>query len=309
MTSLSPYRGRFAPTPSGPLHMGSLLTAVLSWLDARAHNGAWLLRIDDLDTARCSPQHTQCILQQLRAHGLHWDGPVYYQSQALDHYADAVQQLCAQGHCFACTCTRKALRSAAASGAFGPVYPGTCRSRVISTATETTGAAAIRMRVPDGAVHVEDDWRGKQRYDWQHDIGDVVLRRRDGIYGYALACAVDEAQMAITHVVRGADLLAATPVHWHVLHCLGHLPPRSRHGPLVLRNDGAKLSKQNHARAIDPTQATANLKQCLGWLGIPQHLTRAGAAPEIVLQTAVEFWRQRNAALLLRADVTSEGAQ
>ncbi|WP_420426829.1 tRNA glutamyl-Q(34) synthetase GluQRS [Algiphilus sp.] len=308
MTTSPRYRGRFAPTPSGPLHLGSLLTAVLSWLDARAHDGDWYLRIDDLDTARCSPQHTQTILQQLQAHGLHWDGAVHYQSHALDSYKDALQQLCAAGHCFACVCTRKTLRESARAGAFGPVYPGTCRARTVSSLMQAPERTAIRMRVPEGTTRVEDDWRGAQCYDWQQDIGDIILRRRDGIYGYALACAVDEARMGITHVVRGADLLAATPVHWHVMRCLGWRTPRSRHGPVVLRPDGAKLSKQNHARPIESEGAIANLQRCLSWLGMPRHIIQETRSPEALLQAAVARWKTLQTTTFLHADVCTDAA-
>jgi len=307
MTHAPPYRGRFAPTPSGPLHRGSLLTALLSWLDARAHNGQWLLRIDDLDTARCNPQHTATIQHQLEAHGLTWDGPVDYQSAALDTYESALQTLCEAGHCFACACTRKTLRASAGAGAFGPVYPGTCRASVLHDALAPDGMA-VRMRAPDGSVMLDDDWRGTLRYDWQGDIGDVVLRRRDGIYGYALACAVDEARLGITHVVRGADLLAATPVHWHVLCCLGHTPPRSRHGPVLLRPDGAKLSKQNHARAIDAASASRNLYHCLQSVGIALDTALQHETPETMLHHALALWRDFPAAEKLGADIVTHAA-
>lgn len=301
------YRGRFAPTPSGPLHLGSLLTALLSWLDARAHDGQWFLRIDDLDSARCNPQHTETILRQLEAHGLVWDGPVDYQSAALESYEAALQTLCADGHCFACACTRKTLRASAGAGAFGPVYPGTCRASVLHAALAPDGMA-VRMRAPQGTVELEDDWRGTLRYDWQADIGDMVLRRRDGIFGYALACAVDEARLGITHVVRGADLLAATPVHWHVLRCLGHTPPRSRHGPILLRPDGAKLSKQNHARAIDAGCASRNLQRCLQSLGIAVDDHLQHEPPEALLRHALPLWRDFRPAEKLRADIVANVA-
>lgn len=287
--------------------MGSLLTALLSWLDARAEDGQWFLRIDDLDSARCNPQHSATIQRQLEAHGLFWDGPVDYQSAALPAYEAALQQLCETGHCFACACTRKTLRATAWMGAFGTVYPGTCRASSLSQATAPDGMA-VRLRVPQGTVELQDDWRGTLRYDWQADIGDFMLRRRDGIFGYALACAVDEARLGITHVVRGADLLAATPVHWHVLQCLGHAPPRSRHGPVLLRADGAKLSKQNHARAIESARATQNLVRCLQHLGLPIADALRNETPEALLHHAIALWKDVDPTRKLGDDIVVNAA-
>ncbi len=294
MTASHPvYRGRFAPTPSGPLHLGSLLTALLSYLDARAAGGAWLLRIDDLDGPRCDPAHNDRILHQLEAHGLYWDEAPRYQSAHRAEYVEALAELRAAGRVYGCDCTRRRLKDESTTGAWGPVYSGRCRSRGL--ADDGDDGLALRLRAPVGAARLEDDWQGVLRGDWQRDVGDFVLQRRDGIPGYALACAVDERAMGITHVVRGADLLVPTFMHWAVLDALRHARPRSRHGPLLQRADGAKLSKQNHAAPIDETQAAASLLWCCGWLGVAPKEADAGSAPADILDAAVVSWRARTA--------------
>lgn len=286
------YRGRFAPTPSGPLHLGSLLTAVLSYLDARASGGEWCLRIDDLDSARIDPAHSARILAQLEAHGLEWDGAPYYQSAQRAAYAEALEALQARGRLFGCDCTRRRLKDENRVGAWGPVYAGRCRERALLQNMDPA-ALALRLHAPHGPAVLHDDWQPPLEGDWQRDVGDVVLRRRDGVYGYALASAIDEQRMGITHVVRGADLLSATLMHWAVLDALGHPRPRSRHGPLLLRADGAKLSKQNHAEAIDEADASAALLRCCAWLGLSPDGVEVGDPPSRILQAAVALWRER----------------
>lgn len=294
MTAFHPaYRGRFAPTPSGPLHLGSLLTALLSYLDARAAGGAWLLRIDDLDGPRCDPAHSERILRQLEAHGLYWDEAPRYQSAHRAEYEEALAELHAAGRVYGCDCTRRRLKEESATGAWGPVYSGRCRDRGL--ADDGDEGLALRLRAPVGPARLEDDWQDVLKGDWQLDVGDFVLLRRDGIPGYALACAVDERAMGITHVVRGVDLLAPTLMHWAVLDALGHPRPRSRHGPLLQRADGAKLSKQNHAAPIDEKQATASLLRCCRWLGVAPTEADAGSAPADILEAAVAGWRARAA--------------
>lgn len=294
MTASHPvYRGRFAPTPSGPLHLGSLLTALLSYLDARANGGAWLLRIDDLDGPRCDPAHSDRILRQLEAHGLYWDEAPRYQSAHRNEYIEALAELRAAGRVYGCDCTRRRLKEESAMGAWEPVYSGRCRDRRL--ADSDAEGLALRLRSPAGPVRLEDDWQGALGGDWQLDVGDFVLQRRDGIPGYALACAVDERAMGITHVVRGADLLAPTLMHWAVLDALGSPRPRSRHGPLLQRADGAKLSKQNHAAPIDETQAAASLLRCCGWLGVAPQEADADNAPADILEAVVANWGARSA--------------
>lgn len=288
------YRGRFAPTPSGPLHMGSLLTALLSYLDARAHDGVWMLRIDDLDAARCDPAHIDTIRHQLEAHALAWDGPVYRQSQAGSRYREALATLRQADSIYGCDCTRRRLREHALAGSFGPVYDGRCAHRHLLTEAPDS-ALALRMRVPPGEAQLTDDWHGALAANQRADIGDFVLQRRDGIPGYALASAVDEAAMGITHVVRGSDLLHATFMHWCVLDALGLPCPRSRHGPLLVRADGAKLSKQNHAAPLATEIAAANLLACCRILEVVPDGAERADDPAAIVAGAVAIWRERTA--------------
>ena len=281
------YRGRFAPTPSGPLHLGSLLTALASWLCARVAGGDWLLRIDDLDTARCDPAWTARILRQLEAHGLHWDEAPRYQSQHTDDYAAALARLEDSHRLYACDCSRARLRaSALRKGMEGPVYDGHCRDRHLPPAGH-----ALRLRTDAGTQAFDDGWQGLQRCDPAEHIGDFIVRRRDGIVGYQLACAVDEQAQGITEVVRGADLLGSTFMQRQIGAALGYVSPRYRHLPVLVGSDGRKLSKQNHARAIDESAAGMRLHQCLRWLGQKPPDALATASVEEVLSWAVQHWR------------------
>lgn len=279
----SGYRGRFAPTPSGPLHLGSLLTAVASFVHARSQGGTWLLRIDDLDRARCPPGAAARIRRQLDAHGLHWDEPPRVQGAHLDEYAAALERLASAGAVYGCTCTRAALRARALPGPDGPVYPGTCRDASAARGSQ-------RLRVGDGRWCFDDGWQGRQCRDPGREVGDFVVRRADGVFAYQLACAVDEHAQGITEVVRGADLLGSTFQQRWVLERLGWRPPAYRHLPVLLGPDGRKLSKQNHAAPVDGRRAAANLVHCLALLqqNPPAQLRRAGV-PE-VLAWAIAHW-------------------
>src|SRR5690348_16249186 len=211
-----PYRGRFAPTPSGPLHLGSLLTALASWLAARSAGGAWLLRIDDLDRARCPKGTDAVILRQLEAHGLDWDEAPRYQTRHLEEYREALRQLERSGRLYACTCSRATLKQGATPGPGGPVYPGTCRD-----AARDPAHASLRARVDDAELCFDDAWQGRQCRPLAREVGDFVVRRADGQPSYQLACAIDEHAQGITHVVRGADLLGSTFCQRWVLGQLG----------------------------------------------------------------------------------------
>lgn len=278
-----PYRGRFAPTPSGPLHLGSLLTALASYLQARRRGGAWLLRIDDLDRARCPAGMTDQILRQLGAHALQWDEAPRRQSEHLDAYRDALETLRRQGLLYACTCTRAALKTSSPPGPDGPVYPGTCRA---------AGAArgSLRARVPAGRLCFDDAWQGRQCCDLRSEIGDFVARRADGVPSYQLACAVDEHAQRITEVVRGADLLGSTfQQRWLMLQ-LGIAPPTCRHLPVLVDAQGRKLSKQNRAAPVTGADASLNLVRCLRALGQEVAPGLERAAPAEVLARAVAQW-------------------
>jgi glutamyl-Q tRNA(Asp) synthetase len=286
MTVHPPYRGRFAPTPSGPLHLGSLLTALASWLHVRSAGGEWLLRVDDLDTERCKPQHTVQILQQLEQHGLYWDGSPRYQSRHVDEYAAALERLQSTDQVYACNCTRARLRLLTRTADEEPVYDGHCRGLQLPHARH-----ALRLRVGAREVSFDDGIQGPQRCQLQTDVGDFVLRRRDGVHGYQLACAVDEHAQRITQVVRGADLLGSTFRQLHVLDTLGFARPAYRHLPVLTDRRGSKLSKQNHATPISAHAAGESLWQCLAWLGQapPQALRRAPA--QELIAWALPHWR------------------
>jgi glutamyl-Q tRNA(Asp) synthetase len=264
------YRGRFAPSPTGLLHAGSLVAALASWLDARAHDGAWLVRIEDIDAARCVPGADAAILAQLAALGLVPDEPPVWQSARSALYDDALAHLLARGRAYPCGCTRADIALAlAARGASRArhgelVYPGTCRDGL-----HGKPARAVRLRT-DTATHVEwfDRRLGAQQQDVSHAVGDFVLKRADGLWAYQLAVVVDDAAQGITHVVRGEDLADNTPRQIHLQRELGLPTPRYLHVPLVLGADGEKLSKQNGARPIDASAPLVVLNAAARVLGL-----------------------------------------
>ncbi len=264
------YRGRFAPSPTGLLHAGSLVAALASWLDARSRGGHWLVRIEDVDTPRCVPGTDAAILAQLAALGLVPDEPPVWQSTRSALYAHALARLLAQGHAYACACTRAdILQALAARGAARErhaelVYPGTCRDGL-----HGKPARALRLRT-DGAVHVEwqDRRLGAQQQDVTRAVGDFVLKRADGLWAYQLAVVVDDAAQGITHVVRGADLADNTPRQIHLQRVLGLATPSYLHTPLVPGADGEKLSKHNGARPVDTSDPLRVLKAAALVLGL-----------------------------------------
>lgn len=269
------YCGRFAPTPSGPLHFGSLVTALAGFLDARHAGGRWLLRIDDLDRERSRPEHTATILRQLEAHGLLWDGPVHHQCSHLAAYEAALNQLLRAGVCYRCDCTRARLAAESRPGPDDPVYSGRCRDRGIAD-----GVSSLRLRVGGGRVAIDDLWRGAIDRDLSTEIGDFVLRRADSTIGYQLASVVDEHLLGITHVVRGADLVGSS-LRQQVLHqLLYRAAPAFGHIALVLDPQGRKLSKQNHAAPLTIDAAPRQLALALSALGqsVPPALSGAGVA-------------------------------
>ena len=240
------YRGRFAPTPSGPLHFGSLVAALGSHLEARAAGGEWLVRIEDVDPPRVLAGAADDILRTLEAFGFEWDGPVMYQSRRDPAYRERLDQLLRQDLVYPCTCSRKQLAGHARRGVDGPIYPGTCRGRRSGPVP-----AALRLRVPQGRIVFEDGLQGRIACAVAEECGDFVLRRADGVWSYQLAVVADDAEQGISHVVRGADLLASTP-RQIVLQRLLDLPtPAYLHLPVVLDPRGDKLSKQTLAERVD----------------------------------------------------------
>jgi len=265
------YRGRFAPSPTGALHAGSLVAALASWLDARAHGGQWLVRIEDVDTPRCVPGADQLILQQLATCGLTSDEPVLWQSQRSVHYQAALDQLLATQQAYPCGCTRKDIALAlAAQGQTRPrhaelTYPGTCRAGL-----QGRPARAWRLDTLHAPLVRWIDRRlGHQQQDVSAEVGDFVLRRADGLWAYQLAVVVDDAAQGISHVVRGADLADNTPRQILLQRALNLPTPQYLHTPLVLGDNGEKLSKQNGARPLDLSDPLHALGQAAARLGLP----------------------------------------
>ena len=342
------YVGRYAPSPSGPLHAGSLAAALASYLDARAHGGRWLLRIEDIDTPRSVAGADRVIMQQLQALGMHWDGPVVWQSQRHALYQHAYDRLAAQGLVYGCACTRREIEEAirrarlaerrlperqlpelkhapargqesadwpaqatearkarlaqvpgrAHPGKAGPglaqsmpaapeqsyserPYPGTCRNGLPAGRT----ARAWRYRVLAGLERFDDRWLGPQCQDVRHEVGDFVLRRADGLWAYQLAVVVDDGEQQVSDIVRGADLLGSTARQRMLARSLGLRLPSVMHVPLVCDAQGRKLSKQNHASALDCSRPLETLEAAWRHLGFAP-LASAGAA---------DFWQRAQA--------------
>jgi glutamyl-Q tRNA(Asp) synthetase len=239
------YVGRFAPSPTGPLHFGSLVAAVASWLDARANGGRWLVRIEDVDTSRTVPGAADHILRTLEAFGLAWDGEVAWQSRRTQLYEEHLERLRATRHVYRCRCTRKEIADSGLMGLEGAIYPGTCRGLGLAPGP----GLAERMIAPAQPVTFLDRAMGTVAQDVSRDIGDFVVKRRDGLHAYQLAVVVDDALQGVTDVVRGADLLWSTPRQILLQRALGFATPRYLHFPVVTNESGEKLSKQTGAEA------------------------------------------------------------
>ncbi len=289
-----PYVGRFAPSPTGPLHAGSLVAALASWLDARAHGGRWLVRIEDVDTPRCVPGAADTILAQLAACGLVPDEAPVRQSARSHLYQAALDALQGAGHAYPCACSRKAIESYWAAQGLPvdrhaeAVYPGTCRDGLNGKA-----ARAWRLRCGTSATPLVIDWTdrrlGPQWQDVTHAVGDFVLRRADGLWAYQLAVVVDDAAQGVTHIVRGEDLADNSARQIHLQHWLGLPRPTYMHTPLVLAADGQKLSKQTGARPVPTDDALAALQAAALALGLAVSGDRVSA----LLDRALPAWRQR----------------
>lgn len=255
-----PYCGRFAPSPTGTLHFGSLITAVGSYLDARSRGGRWLLRIEDVDTTRCHPEYEAAILRTLEAFGFEWDGPLVRQSERTPLYRAAFETLLAKGHVYGCACTRREVADSSMTGIDGaPVYPGTCRNGLPPGKTPRVW----RMRVPDRVFTFHDAIQGKQCQNLATDVGDFVLRRADGLFAYQLAVVVDDIEQGVDHVVRGADLLASTPRQNWLYACFDRPAPVYAHLPLAVNAAGEKLSKQTRARPVPDDNPAQTLRRVL----------------------------------------------
>ena len=289
--SQPPYTGRFAPSPTGPLHAGSLVAALASWLDARAHGGRWLVRMEDVDTPRCVPGADQTILTQLAACGLQPDEAPLYQSARSALYAAALQQLIAQGRAYPCGCTRQDIAQALA-GAGQPrerhgelVYPGTCRHGL-----QGKTARAWRFATQAGALVWNDRHLGQQSQNVSTQVGDFVLHRADGLWAYQLAVVVDDAAQGVSHVVRGQDLADNTARQIQLQRALGLPTPQYLHTPLVLGANGEKLSKQNGAQALRLSEPLAALNTAAGVLG----LTGQAGPVAVALTHWTQAWAERH---------------
>ena len=290
------YIGRFAPSPTGPLHAGSLVAALASWLDARAHGGEWLVRIEDVDTPRCIPGADHIIVQQLAACGLVSDAPVMYQSQRHDAYQAALDALIAKGWAYPCGCSRKDIEEAQALMGHtrerhtAAVYPGTCREGLNGKAPRAWRLNVQRV-IDDLELPTPLTWQdrklGPQQQNVAKEVGDFVLRRADGLWAYQLAVVVDDAAQGITHIVRGQDLADNTERQIVLQHALGLPTPQYMHTPLVLGENGEKLSKQNGAQALDLANPLQALNQAAQALGITSSIAS--------IEDAIQLWTFKRA--------------
>ena len=274
------YVGRFAPSPTGPLHFGSLVAALASYLDAKANGGRWLVRIEDLDPPREVTGSSTLILRQLQALGMDWDDDVLYQSTRLSVYERILQQLENREYCFYCDCSRQRV-----SGLEG-VYDGRCRSRGLNSSP----GLAIRLKISPKTVQFTDGIQGDYAQNLEHEVGDFILRRRDGLFAYQLAVVADDAAQKISHVVRGYDLLSSTPRQIYLQQRLGLPTPSYAHIPIIVNDLGQKLSKQHFAEPIDLKNVPSLLVSALQFLGMTPPPTLIGAAPAALMTWGAEHW-------------------
>jgi glutamyl-Q tRNA(Asp) synthetase len=278
------YVGRFAPSPTGPLHFGSLVTAVASYLHAKQAGGEWLVRIEDIDPPREVPGAADEILRILDVFELHWDRSVLYQSARRDAYEAAAADLLRRGRAFLCSCSRSAVR--AANAAEGSRYPGTCRAR-----TQHDAATAVRVRVDPGVLTFHDGVQGEIATDVAAVTGDYIVRRRDGLPAYHLAVVLDDAAEGVSAIVRGVDLLDSTAVHLHLQRTLGVPTPSYWHTPVVVNAAGQKLSKQTGAAGLAGDRAALTACRVLELLGLVVPAELVGAPPARLWEWAIGRWR------------------
>lgn len=286
--SAAAYCGRFAPSPTGPLHFGSLVAALGSCLDARAADGKWLLRMEDVDEPRSVPGAADAILRTLERFGFAWDGEVAYQSRRKNHYQAAFERLRLAGAVFACACTRREVADSIIGVDGAPRYPGTCRNGL----PQGREARAWRLKVEPGQVCFEDALQGLYCQDLAAEVGDFVVLRADSYFAYQLAVVVDDAEQGVTHVVRGADLIDSTPRQRHLQRLLGYAHPEYLHLPAAVNAAGEKLSKQTRARRIDPRRPQAALCDALGFLGQRPPSGLAEAELDEIWRWARANWRR-----------------
>ncbi|HKU14122.1 MAG TPA: tRNA glutamyl-Q(34) synthetase GluQRS [Steroidobacteraceae bacterium] len=302
--SLLPYRGRFAPSPTGPLHFGSLVAAAASYLDARHAGGEWLLRIEDLDPPREVPGSAEQIVAALAALGFEWNESIVKQSERHAAYQVALDRLLDSGRAFPCSCSRSELQAAQPPGRDPSdelYYPGWCRNGVLAPERPL----AMRFRVEADTIEFTDQLQGLQSTDLLHQTGDFVIRRRDGLFAYQLAVVVDDAAQSVTHVVRGADLLGSTARQIALQAALGLTTPKYAHVPLAIDANGVKLSKSAGAAAVDLRQPAQELWRTLEFLrqGPPPALRRGPAAA--LWEWAIEHWQTQSLSGMRQATVAA----
>ncbi len=286
-SSRQPYCGRFAPSPTGPLHFGSLISAVGSYLDARANNGTWLVRMEDLDQPRTVDGAADQILHTLEALGMGWDGDILYQSTRDEPYRAAIDKLKSKKLVYPCACSRREIADSAVNGIDGPVYPGTCRKGLLA------GRAMRAERVLTNGTRIEfkDAIQGVNSQNIERHIGDFVLKRADGLHAYQLAVVVDDAEQGITDVVRGADLLDSTPRQIYLQQLLGLATPRYAHLPVAVNVIGEKLSKQTLAPPVDSASPVTVLNAALVFLGQQPAGDCAADDTDAFWKFAIANWR------------------
>lgn len=284
--ALPGYRGRFAPSPTGPLHFGSLVTAVASYLQALVAGGEWLLRIEDIDPPREPAGAAEQIIDSLTVHGFRWSGDILFQRHNLQRFAAVAESLLERCLAFACTCSRKKVRETAKTGPVGPIYPGTCRNKTFDGKIPY----AIRLRTANQHVSFEDRLQGQVDCSLDKDIGDFVIRRKDGLIAYSLAVVLDDHDQGITEIVRGIDLLHFTPAQIHLQRVLGLKTPTYMHVPIAVTPGGDKLSKQTGAPALDNQTPVKNLFRCLAALHQQPPSALRTASLEAIWSWAGENW-------------------
>ncbi len=297
------YIGRFAPSPTGPLHFGSLVAAVASYCDAKAHEGKWLVRMEDIDKPREMPGAADDILRTLEAFGFGWDGEIVYQSQRSQLYEEALAQLQAKNVIYPCTCTRKEIAdSSHLMGIEGAIYPKTCYQKMANLSTRDFNASASlmdtasqRINVDDaGLISFNDAIQGEISQHLACDIGDFILKRKDGFFAYQLAVVMDDAAQGVNHVVRGADLLDSTPRQIYLQQLLGIDTPHYAHVPVATNTQGEKLSKQTLARALDTNRSNIEVFEALSFLGQRPPEAIKNATLDEVWRWAISNWQLAN---------------
>ncbi len=283
------YRGRFAPSPTGPLHFGSLVAALASFLDAKHFDGEWLVRIEDIDPPRVIPGSADGILRDLESFGMCWDCEIIYQSNRDEIYHEYLEKLTTTGLVYPCTCSRREIADSAVVGIDGPVYPGTCRNESSSTAANSS----LRVDTTAKQIQFNDLCHGMMEIDLEQVIGDFNVRRSDGLWAYQFAVVVDDAVQGITQVVRGADLLFSTPRQIHLQQLLGLPTPLYMHIPVVLDEHGGKLSKQMESKSIQKLAQNRSLCVALEFLGHPPPTGIRLAPAQEILAWAITSWQPK----------------